>query len=150
MQGIKGWLHIYLPTVEEVDNTLIGWAVPVALLGLSGFILSVYNTLKYPSRSGDGKDNVASYVPLYLVIYIIHREIGLQVTYSYPDITSELPFFEYYIILAVIDMAVFFTWLYLNNKNVFKDFARMIKDLAIADNFSSLSRPPRKDNQIMS
>ncbi len=106
MNGIKGWLHIQFPASPELDTTQPAWSVPVAVMVFVIWLSFVYSTIKNPYQLNDGKDNLSDFAKIFVPIYIIHRILGLGVTWSIEPNVSETAFFIYYLVLAGIDFSI--------------------------------------------
>jgi hypothetical protein len=108
--GIKGNLNIY----NGIDETLIAWSAPIGLLFMGLWIMSVIHTRRSPAKINDGKDHFANYPSFFLILYIVHRELGLGVTGPLTN-TSELIYFIYYLVLSAIDFLTLFFWVKIKN-----------------------------------
>lgn len=103
--GIKGNLNIY----NGIDETLVAWSAPIGLLFIGLWVMSILHTRRSPAEINDGKDYLTYYPSLFLILYIVHRELGLGVTGPLSN-SSELIYFVYYLVLSVIDFLVLFVW----------------------------------------
>jgi hypothetical protein len=110
INGIKGYLNIYY----QIDTVLLGWLLPILLTGGGCIGIIIWQTLKSPYHIGDGRDNISEAIPVFLVMYLIHRELGLQVTGPLEN-PGERAFFMYYLGLSIFD-SLLFTILYILRK----------------------------------
>ena len=127
MNGIKGWLHIQFPNYPELNTTQLAWALPVSVLIFMIWFSIVYVTMKNPFQLNDGKDNLSDFTKIFIPIYVIHRVIGLGVTWSIvPDI-SETAFFIYYLVLSGIDFTILAILAKKRKPTFFKEFKSLFR-----------------------
>lgn len=103
--GIKGYLNIY----HGIDETLVGWVLPLGVLGAGWWLASAITTGKAPFTRGDGRDSTAGFPAILAIAYAVHRVVGLQVTGPL-DIGAEIAFFASYIALAGLDVILAWAW----------------------------------------
>jgi hypothetical protein len=103
--GIKGNLNIYY----GIDETLVAWSAPIGLLFIGLWVMSILHTRRSPAKINDGKDYLSYFPSLFVIMYIVHRELGLGVTGPL-SISSELIYFVYYLVLSVLDFLILFVW----------------------------------------
>jgi hypothetical protein len=107
-QSIKGMLNIMYPTIPEMDQTHLAWVLPIVTIFSLLWVYIAHNTIQNPHKINDGTDIVPEFIKLYLFVYFLHRELGLQVTFALEYNYSEIWFFSYYILLMIFDLGLIF------------------------------------------
>ena len=128
--SIKGNLHIRYPHIPEFDNTQLGWLLPLVVGSIICWCVLLYYTSKQPYLPNDNRDNVPKFGAIYIGIYILMRELGLQVTYAPEYNFSEIMFLVFYIILGVLDLSLIWIYLHKNGLSIWKEIKSVLKSFS--------------------